>query len=593
MHTGTTVPVRTSPATGITAFRTRSGASEGRTIIDDRASFSDDQDPSQTIFDGATDLRVVRLRLFLALMAMFAIPVAIAAPVIYVLASDDGRVILLPSIAIGVLAVVLGVFTVWLARRVLEPAERLDRARVILEDAYARARAESLRDSLTGLGNHRAFQEELERMWAGSARHQQKFSLAIVDLDDFRRINESQGHVGGDRVLVGVAATLSAGLRRTDRVFRIGGDEFAVLLPGSDADTAYLSLRRVLATALEGRVGLHRDAANEPPTSWSFTAGVAAYPGTSTDRATLFREADAALLFGKRHGRTCITVFDPDRHTSARERTTEEVAASVAQVAATGALTAVFQPIFDLRNGAPRGYEGLIRPMAGSGFADPGELFAAAELVGRTVELDLACMATSIAGFAKLRLPGSLTLNISPRTLESDDFTVRGLVGMLERHGVAPNRVVLELTERAAIEDMDKLVRAVDACRAAGMRLAADDVGAGNAGLRLLSQLQFDIVKIDLSLVQGGAVRATSQEVVRTLKDLADRWGALVIAEGVETPEQLVFVRDLGIRAGQGYLLGRPSAEPATERIDLERLASSSGDWLVDRLRSTPRVSPA
>ena len=103
----------------------------------------------------------------------------------------------------------------------------------------------------------------------------------------------------------------------------------------------------------------------------------------------------------------------------------------------------------------------------------------------------------------------------------------------------------------------------------------------------------FDIVKIDLSLVQGGAVRSTSQEVVRTLKDLADRWGALVIAEGVETPEQLEFVRSLGIRAGQGYLLGGPSEHPRREPVDLARLVSSSGDWLVDRLRSNPGGSPA
>ena len=219
----------------------------------------------------------------------------------------------------------------------------------------------------------------------------------------------------------------------------------------------------------------------------------------------------------------------------------------------------MFQPIFDLRNGQPRGYEGLIRPQPGSGFSDPGELFTAAEAVGRTVELDLACIATTIAAFAHLQLPGSLTLNLSPRTLEADDFSVHGVLALLARHRVDPARVVIELTEREAVEDIDRLVRAVAACRAAGMRLAADDVGAGNAGLRLLSQLKFDIVKIDLSLVQGGAVRAASQEVVRTLKDLADRWGALVIAEGIETPEQLVFVRSLGIRAGQGYLLGRPA----------------------------------
>jgi len=189
----------------------------------------------------------VRIRLFLALVAMFVIPIAIAAPLVYSLASDDGGSILVPTAAILVLAAVLGGFTVWLARRVLEPAERLDRVRVVLEDAYTRAHAESLRDSLTGLGNHRAFQEELERMWAGSARFLQRFALAIVDLDDFRRINDVEGHVGGDRVLVGVAATLTAGLRRTDRVFRIGGDEFAVLMPGADVDASYLSLRRVLA----------------------------------------------------------------------------------------------------------------------------------------------------------------------------------------------------------------------------------------------------------------------------------------------------------------------------------------------------------
>ena len=134
---------------------------------------------------------------------------------------------------------------------------------------------------------------------------------------------------------------------------------------------------------------------------------------------------------------------------------------------------------------------------------------------------------------------------------------------------------------------MDRLIRAVESCRAAGMRVAADDVGAGNAGLRLLSQLRFDIVKIDLSLVQGGAVRATSQEVVRTLKDLADRWGALVIAEGVETPEQLEFVRSLGIRAGQGYLLGRrPSGRRRpVDRRARPRHAGPGVGWLLDAVR--------
>jgi diguanylate cyclase (GGDEF)-like protein len=552
---------------------------------------SDAADARDVIFDGSVDLRVVRLRLVLALLTMFAIPIGLASPVIVGLAVGDGASFILPTIAISGLALAMGLLTVWLARRVLEPAERLDRARVVLEDAYARARAESLRDSLTGLGNHRAFQEELERQWLGSTRHNSRLALALVDIDDFRRLNESIGHAGGDRVLLGVAGTLTAGLRRQDHVFRIGGDEFAVLMPGLDADAAYLSLRRVLATALEARAGRDRAPGDPgaPVEPWSFTAGVAAAPGSAPDRASLYREADAALMYGKRHGRTCVTVYDAERHAaSALDRPVDAVAAEVARVATVGALVATFQPIFDLRSGRPRGYEGLIRPMPGSGFADASELFAAAEAVGRTVELDLASLTACISAFARLALPGTLTLNLSPRTLESDEFSVHALAQLLARHGVDPGRVVLELTEREAVEEIDRLIRAVAACRAAGMRIAADDVGAGNAGLRLLSQLQFDIVKIDLSLVQGGAVRSTSQEIVRTLKDLADRWGALAIAEGIETVEQLEFVRSLGIRAGQGYLLGRPSERPATEPVDIDGLVEGSRDWLAERMRVVP-----
>ena len=354
------------------------------------------------------------------------------------------------------------------------------------------------------------------------------------------------------------------------------------MLPDTDADQAQLMVRRLLAACLDGESG--RGFAH----TVSFSAGISAAPVPARDREMLYRQADAALFWSKRHGRTCVTIYDPARHdASAAERPPAELSAAVAQVAATGAIYAVFQPIFDLTTGAPRGYEGLVRPLPDSGFTDPGSLFEAAEATGRTGELDIACLNTVMETAARLRLPGSLTVNLSPRTLERDDFSVHALLRLIVRHGLDPRNIVLELTEREAVEDLDRLRQAVEACRVAGIRLAADDVGAGNAGLRLLSQLRFDIVKIDLSLVQGGAVRDTSLEILKTLRDLADRWGALVVAEGIETPQQLDVVRKLGIGAGQGYLLGRPTDRPSTESLDLAGLVKGA-DWLIERLRSMP-----
>ena len=372
-------------------------------------------------------------------------------------------------------------------------------------------------------------------------------------------------------------------LRRSDRAFRIGGDEFAIIMPATDADQGQLAIRRLLAGCLDGE-----NAAGRQPTPVSFSAGISAIPGQARDRDSLYTQADAALFWSKRHGRTCVTIYDGSRHDDQlASRPPAELSALVARVAATGAMRAVFQPIFDLSSGAPRGYEGLVRPLPDSGFADPGSLFRAAEATGRTAELDIACLNTVMETAARLRLPGSLTVNLSPRTLEMDDFSVHALLRLIVRHGLDPRHIVLELTERDAVEDVDRVRRAVEACRVAGVRVAADDIGAGNAGLRLLSQLRFDIVKIDLSLVQGGAVHEASLEVLRTLRDLADRWGALVVAEGIETPAQLAVVRSLGIGAGQGYLLGRPTDRPSTAPIDLDGIGRNT-DWLADTLRAVP-----
>ena len=265
--------------------------------------------------------------------------------------------------------------------------------------------------------------------------------------------------------------------------------------------------------------------------------------------------------------------YDPGRHgVHADDRSIEDLSAALGTILAEKSLRPVYQPIFSLTTGEPIGYEGLIRPTDTAPMADASSLFAAAERADRTVELDMACLEVVASGVNGLEPGMYLSVNLSPRTLESDLFHPMELTAIFHRRGIAPEQLVIELTEREEVQDLQQLRRNAAACRRAGMRLAADDVGAGNAGLRLLSEIHFDIVKIDLSLVQGRIMHDPSHGVLRALQELAARWSATIVAEGVETGEQLAVVRELGITAGQGYLLGRPARERRAAALDLDSL---------------------
>ena len=522
--------------------------------------------------EGALRATGRRLRLVLFVLALVAL--ALAVPVLPRLAPSvavDGRQPLVLTSALAVAAVFLFVFTSLLARKILSPARRLERAVHQLGSLYREAHAASLMDMLTGLGNHRAFQEELDRQLGSVTRYRTELALLLIDLDEFKTVNDASGHAAGDDVLSHMGAIIRGALRRPDRAFRIGGDEFALLLPHTDADGARTLGRRLLASALQPKSDAH------PPIS--FSAGISAAPALASDRDELYRQADAALYRAKRQGRTSVEVFEPARDFGTGRSVTPEVTAAVTRAAAPHLLRAVYQPIVRVDDGTVIGYEGLVRPMEGSGFESPAELFATAELAGKTVELDRACIQVVTAGARTISPNCYVAVNVSPRTIEAPEFNAQVLIEMLADAGLEPQRVVLELTEREAVEDVSRLRRNLIALQTAGMRVAADDVGAGNAGLRLLSQMQFDIVKIDLSLIQDSVMLQPSLSVLRALNDLASSWGAGVIAEGVETPDQLALVREVGITGAQGYLIARPSERIDLERIDLEARVRSQ-DWL-------------
>jgi len=485
-----------------------------------------------------------------------------------ILLVSDGPVATASAVALITVALGSSLLVLLAVRRIVATVGEVERDQDVLQKLYNRARMDSLRDPLTGLGNHRAFQEELERRLDEARRYSHPFALVLMDLDSLKLVNDQRGHAAGDALLASMGRIIVHGTRAADRAFRIGGDEFALLMPEVDAQGALVVARRILAAALDA-TGSRGD------WPFSFSAGVSAVPEPSGDGRRLYHHADAALYWAKRHGRTDIEVFDPLRHGAyGDDRPVAELGAAVGRVIERRMLRPAYQVIIDLSSGRPLGFEGLVRPL-GLEFRDVGGLFQAAEATDRSVELDLACLEVVAAGATELSPGAYLSVNLSPPTLEGKLFRPGDLLAILGRHGIPPSRTVVEVTEREHVEDFEQLRRNLEGCRELGMRIAIDDVGAGYAGLRLLSEIRFDLVKIDLSLVQGGVHRSTSLAVIRALQELAVDAGSLVIAEGIETGDQLELVRSLGIQAGQGYLLGRPMPEPKPANLDLDELVSA------------------
>jgi diguanylate cyclase (GGDEF)-like protein len=451
-----------------------------------------------------------------------------------------------------------------LVRYFLSPFEEMADSRNKLQTLYREAREDAMADGLTGLGNHRAFQEELGRQVEASEMRGAPFTLVLMDLDDLKLVNDRDGHATGDEMLVSMARSMRDLARADDLLFRTGGDEFAIILPHTDIEDGVEVAERILHFCKRPPLG------GRPS---PFSAGVSGVPRFARQRDTVYRQADAALYWAKRNYRGTVEVFEPQRDMLTDVLTDDTAKANaVAEVVTGKLLRPVFQPIVDLRTGRVLGFEGLIRPDPKGPLPDTSQLFAAAAASGRTVDLDLACIETLVNAASAIGPDRLLTLNLSPRTLETKDFDAAWLLSSLVRNGISPSRVIIELTEREEVNDIGRLQQTFNLLQQYGLRLAADDVGAGNSGLRLLSQIQFDIVKIDLALVQSGVRHTGARAVLESLRDLALSQNARIIAEGVETARQLQVIRELDLGAAQGFLLGRPDASLDKTFVDVHQL---------------------
>ncbi len=417
-------------------------------------------------------------------------------------------------------------------------------------------RERATKDVLTGLPNRGEFTGRVELALTGPLRG--KVAVLFVDLDGFKDVNDSFGHAAGDDLLVEAATRLSSEVRHRDIVARFGGDEFVALLTDCTDDVA-------LEVAERLRESLSRPyqvAGREVVVSASIGL---ARPELDDDAESALRNADLALYRAKASGRDRVTVYEPAMHASALRRL--DGAARLRQALAQGRLSLAYQPIVDLRTGAVYGMEALLRF---DGADLPGwtvaEAIAAAEESGLIVPIGrwvLEAAAFQLGCWHAAGLDTRLAINVSGRQLESGSL-VSEVAGVLEAHRIPGSSLSLEITEHQLVRDLDHSTSELGRLRALGVRIALDDFGTGYSSLSYLPRLPLDALKMDRDLVHRvGGARDTVPAVLRLGRDLA----LTVVAEGVETVDQLVLLRAAGCTLGQGYLLSRPLDLAAATRV--------------------------
>ncbi|WP_406269329.1 bifunctional diguanylate cyclase/phosphodiesterase [Actinacidiphila glaucinigra] len=434
--------------------------------------------------------------------------------------------------------------------------------------AHARAE-EQLRDPLTGLPNR---QWLLERTWTAlddAARSGERAALVLIDLDKFRSVNDTLGHMAGDRLLLQIADRLRLALPRGAEVARLGGDEFAVLLPTCDAPTHAQRIARALVAALSSPLSL-----DGLTLVLEASAGVAVYPDHADDAEGLLRRADVAMYQAKRD-RSGVEVYESSRDGNTPDRL--GLLGDLRRALDRGEVELHYQPKVRF-DGQVAGLEALVRWVHPErGRVSPEEFIAIAETSGLMPQLTEYVLESALGQVARWRAMGldvPVAVNVSPRDVHSPGFA-GAVAARLARHGVPPGALQLEITEHVLLEDPQRAADTMAGLTGHGVKMSLDDFGTGYSSLVHLRRLPVSELKIDRSFVARLSVDAEDAEIVRCTVDLAHSLGLLVVAEGVEDDETWERLRDLGCDAIQGWLVA--AAMPPEEATAWLRLRGRSG----------------
>jgi diguanylate cyclase (GGDEF)-like protein len=409
-------------------------------------------------------------------------------------------------------------------------------------------------DALTGLGNRALLLDRLDHRLAQADRDQESVTVLFLDLDRFKLVNDSLGHIIGDQLLVAVADRLRGCLREDDLAARLGGDEFAVLLArGSDAERV---ARRII----------------ESLRSSFLIGGQEVFVGVSVgiasgrdDAETLLRDADVAMYQAKRAG-SGPQRFVPRMHAALVSRL--GIDAELRRAVVREELELHFQPLVDLGSGRIAGLESLVRwRHPERGLVPPAQFIPIAEETGQIVEIDRWVLAEACRCFARWwrEAPLAITVNVSFSDLQQPAFaeSVSEAIG----GAFPPSALVLEVTESASLQNAPEALRALHDVKDLGVRVALDDFGTGYSSLLSLSQLPVDVLKIARPFIAGVPDAPKGRDLLSGMVALGRHLGLTTVAEGIESVAQHELLVALGCELGQGYLLGRPVAREATAAL--------------------------
>jgi diguanylate cyclase (GGDEF)-like protein/PAS domain S-box-containing protein len=431
----------------------------------------------------------------------------------------------------------------------------------------------AFQDPLTHLPNRAVFTDRLERLLKHSKRRAgYRFAVLFIDIDHFKKVNDSFGHHAGDALLSAVARRLEKCVRQEDTVARIGGDEFAVLLDAvSDVAGVTMVADRILIELVQPIIVDGREV------NASASLGVALSMTGYDSADDIVRDADAAMYRAKASGRSAYAVFDTEMYSRARAQLELETELRNAMVA--NQLALHYHPVVGLDDGNVTGMEALVRwTHPERGILLPGEFMPLAEATGLIVEIGWwvlreACrqLRTWQLEFPKAAFRLTMSVNLSAKQFVQPNL-VQKIDSILEETGLDPASLRLDLTEAVVMQNADLAARLLTQLRERGIQICLDDFGSGYSSLRELSALPISTLKIDPSFVRDMEDEGQGHAIVQTIIALGRRMAIDAIAEGVETPEQLALLRTLGTRFAQGFLFSLPLDPEAAKRLISEAI---------------------